>query len=68
MITTLKFIDVYQGENEQNIGKEEYLWKVPITQKAVMNGIVSTGLYTNPNGFWSYTWITDILHLNYLLC
>ncbi len=32
-------------------GMAEDLWNLPMTQKAVMNAIVSTGLFTDQNGF-----------------
>ncbi len=44
-------IDVYQGKNKQNIGIAKDLWKLPTTQNVVVNAIVSTGLYMNPDGF-----------------
>ncbi len=41
----------YQGKKGQNIGIAKDLWNLPTTQKAVVNAIVSTGIYTDPNGF-----------------
>ncbi len=45
------YIDAYQGKNEQNIGIKEDLWKLPMTQKVVVNAIFSTRLYIDPNWF-----------------
>ncbi len=44
-------IDVYQGKYNQNIGIAKDLCILLITQKVVVNAIVSTGLYRDPNGF-----------------
>ncbi len=38
-------------KNEQKFGIAEDDWKLPTTQKVVANAIVSTGLYTDQNGF-----------------
>ncbi len=48
-------IYVYQeNKTKQTIGIAEDLWNLPTTQKAVVNTIVSTGLYADPNGFCEF--------------
>ncbi len=47
----INHIDVYQGENEHNIGIVKDLWNLPTAQKVVVNEIVSIRLYMDPNGF-----------------
>ncbi len=62
------YIDVYQGKNDQNIGIAKDLWKLPMTQKVVVNAIVSTRSFTDPNGFHKLYMDIHFLHLNCLLC
>jgi hypothetical protein len=45
-------LDVYQGKNQTNAFIAEEAWKLPTTQKAVVNAIISSGLSNDPNGFW----------------
>ncbi len=47
-------IDVYQGKNKNNIMIPLDLWPLPTTQKAVVNAMVSTGLYRDPSRYRSH--------------
>jgi hypothetical protein len=43
-------IDVYQGKNATNDFIVEEAWMLPITQKAVVNAIMLSGLANDPDG------------------
>ncbi len=43
---------IFIRKNENNISMPQDRWHLPRTQKAVMNAIVSTRLYKDPDGPW----------------
>ena len=43
-------LDVYQGKNSTNAHITEEAWKLPTTQKAVVNAVIASGINNDPHG------------------